>query len=530
MIKKYADKFQKDYSLKIMLFLAVEPKEILNLKDTLESISKEFRQVAFIVVENVFSLKNYNDFISLQARSAIAKRHNHEGESERNQKQARKLVERYIENLDNGSLSIYFQGEVKNNISTKIMSDELKIISKRIFSYSADLIELNQNVWKGQTPTKNIPQNVIKSKQRDELNSNLTGKYKPLINLIKERNDYVLDEDFNIKQEYSEHFVAKIFNKIDEIIKKKKRDGDINLSKSLKVLTKEPYGFYSNPIFLFLLTLGLKKYDGKLYEIGTGRKIEGMLFADKIVDIFKYFGGNSKNEVRVRFGTEIEDKFFKILQELFDLEDGIGIKQGLFEVKEWIKKRKYPLWVIKYSINNEYIKNIIDRLSVFVNAHDEDIKLGDIKEFVTIVSKNSLEMDLKLALDKDKFETYFDNFLNSFNLNLVSKKDEIYEYIKSNIRANEDSDIAGWNEDRVKTLIYEWHTKISQPPAKSKPSPVESVLEENEIIAPIQLQPTISEIEQFKNKIKYRNLTMIVLENVDHDIELYRVLKKYIED
>jgi len=43
-------------------------------------------------------------------------------------------------------------------------------------------------------------------------------------------------------------------------------------------------------------------------------------------------------------------------------------------------------------------------------------------------------------------------------------------------------------------------------------------------------KPTINEIEQFKNKIKYRNLTMIVLENVDSDIELYRVLKKYIED
>jgi len=140
------------------------------------------------------------------------------------------------------------------------------------------------------------------------------------------------------------------------------------------------------------------------------------------------------------------------------LEDGIGIKQGLFEVKDWIKKRKYPLWVVKYSIDNEYIKDVIDRLTIFVNTHDKDIKLEHKKEFVSIISNNSLEMDLKLVLDEDKFEEYFEKFLDSFGLDIVDKKDEVYDYIKRNIRANQDSDIAGWSEDKVKTLVYEWHT------------------------------------------------------------------------
>jgi len=89
-------------------------------------------------------------------------------------------------------------------------------------------------------------------------------------------------------------------------------------------------------------------------------------------------------------------------------------------------------------------------LTFFVNAHDEDIKLEDKKSFVNTIINNSLEMDLKLALDKDKFEKYFDKFLDSFGLDLVSKKEEIYEYIKSNIRANQDSDIAGWNQSKPK--------------------------------------------------------------------------------
>ena len=528
-IRRFADKFQKDYTLKVILFLAIEPKEILSLKDTLLPISKEFNDIAFIVVENVFSLKSYNDYIAYIARSAVAKRHNHESESERNQKQAAKLLQNFIDSLRESRVYIYFNGEKNEDISMRAISDELKNISKRIFNASADVSSVNgYKLWQGQNPTKTIPQNVLKSNYRDELNTNITGQYKPLIGLIKERNDYVIDENFNIKSEYSEHFIAKIFNKIDEIIKKKKRDGDINLSKSLKVLTKEPYGFYSNPIFLFLLTIALKKYDGKLYEIGSGKRIEGMLLADKIVDIFKYFAGNSRSEVRVRFGTEIDEKFFKILQELFDLEDGIGIKQGLFKVKDWIKERKYPLWVVKYGIENENIKNIIDKLTIFVNAHDEDIKLDDRKEFVAIIEKNSLMMDLKLALDKDKFELYFEKFLKSFNnLDLLSKKEEIYEYIKSNIRANQDSDIPGWNEDKVKTLVYEWHTKLSQPP---QPHPEDENESGGVVEEPKPVTITSNEIEQFKNKIRYLNLTMIVLENIEHDMELYRVLKKYIED
>ena len=531
-IKKYADKFQKDYSLKIMLFFAIEPSEILNLKDTLKEISKEFDSVIFMIVENEFSLKNYNNFISYQARSIIAKRHNHEGESERNQKQAQKLVENYIESLRNGSLYIYFQGEVKNTISMRIVSDELKSISKRIYNSSADLINLNKNVWKHQkTPTKTIPQNILKSQIRDELSVNITGQYKPLINLIKDNSDYIIDENFNIKSEYSEHFAVKIFSKVDEIIKKKKRDGDINLSKSLKILTKEPFGFYSNAVFFFLLTLALKKYNGKFYEIGTGKKIEGLLFADMIVKIFKYFGGDSKSEVRVRFGTEIDEKFFKILQELFGLEDGIGIKQGLFEVKDWIKERKYPLWVAKYSVENERLKDVIDRLGIFVNSHDDDIKIDDKKEFVSLVENNSLIIDLKIVLDKDRFEGYFEKFLESFELNIIDKKDEIYDYIKRNIRANQDSDIAGWSEYRVKTLVYEWHTKANKPTIqKDSESNIQPVSQSNSVMVVEEPKPKDSEIERFKNLIRNKDLINIVLENIDKDIELYRVLRKYIKD
>jgi len=278
--------------------------------------------------------------------------------------------------------------------------------------------------------------------------------------------------------------------------------------------------------------LGLKKYDGKFYEIGTGRKIEGMLFADKIVDIFKYFGGNSRNEVRVRFATEIDEGFFNILKKLFSLEDGVGIKQGLFDVKKWIKNRKYPLWIVKYSVDNETIKDSIDRLNLFVNTHDEDIQSDDKKEFVTIINKNALEMDLKILFDKDKFENYFDKFLDSFGLDLPSKKDEIYAYIKSNIRANKDSDIAGWNEDKVKTLVYEWHTEeLRKENSKHQIKNREEISQDDiNTQIPIKEMITSDKIEKFKKQIIYAPIIKIILENVDDDYELYNVLNKYIED
>ena len=177
--------------------------------------------------------------------------------------------------------------------------------------------------------------------------------------------------------------------------------------------------------------------------------------------------------------------------------------------------------------------SVIDKLTKLINAHDDDIKLDDIKEIVNIINTNSLVMDLKLLLVKNNFEMYFDKFIKSLNLNISQNEySEIYEYIKSNIRANTDSDIAGWNEDKVGMLILQWHN-IKQKPINLTPNPDPDVDDPEILVTPPTVSfpvPTIDEIKQFKNKIKYLNLSPIIIEHVDNDIELYNVLKKYIEN
>jgi len=176
---------------------------------------------------------------------------------------------------------------------------------------------------------------------------------------------------------------------------------------------------------------------------------------------------------------------------------------------------------------------VLDKLTVLVNAHGDDIKLNDIKEIVNLIDSNSLLIDLKLLLKKDNFAVYFNKFLKSLKLNIqVNEYIEIYEYIKTKIRANTDSDIAGWNQDRVGMLVLEWHRdklqEQSEVPLTNSPYANNKFIEE--MPATIVENPTTDEIKKFKNTIKYLNLSLIVMEHVDDDMELYRVLKKYIEN
>ena len=534
-IKRYSDKFKFDYALNIMVFFAIEENEILQIKNTLNQLAQDYENIIFLVIEESFSSKRYEDFINYSARSIVASKHNHEDETQRSKIQSEKLVEQYISTLKQSAVSMYYKNDIKNGISISNISNELNSISKKIFNCGTDnSIVNNINLWNKQNPSKSIPEKIITSLNRDELNSNLSGSNKPLIDLIKDNsNDYVLDENFNIKNENSTHFLVSIINEINHVMSKKKKTGEINLTKSLKFLTKPPYGLYSNPISFAILSFALKKFEGKFYEVGNGRKIEGFLLRDNIVEIFKYFEEKTKTDIRVKFGTEAEDAFVDILKELFSLEDGLGIIQYTFKIKEWLNQANYPLWTIKYETSNQYIINVIDKLTTLINAHDDDIKLDDIKEIVNTINNNSLLIDLKLLLVKNRFEIYFDKFIKSLNLNIQqSEYSEIYEYIKSNIRANTDSDIAGWSEDRVGMLILQWHN-IKQKPSVS--TPTVPLGDEDTGIQDTQPSevfpiPTIDEIKQFKNRIKYRNLSLIIIEHVDNDIALYHVLKKYIED
>ncbi len=208
----------------------------------------------------------YLKYIDYKARESVAKRHNHESESERNRQQADKLIEQYINSdLKSGSVVIYFGDDIRNGISMSNFANEINSIAKKIFYYGADNGLVNgYKLWDKQNPTKTIPDNIIKSYNRDELNLNLTGQHGPLLNLLKDSNQhYLLDENFQVRDQNANHFLIKMIQEVDSIIDKKKKSGDIHLGKALKILTKPPYGLYSNPISFTILSLALKRFDGK---------------------------------------------------------------------------------------------------------------------------------------------------------------------------------------------------------------------------------------------------------------------------
>ena len=162
-IEKYSStKFSHDYALHLMFFFANEENELLTLKNTLKEIAPKIENKIFVVVENSFTNDRYLKYIDYKARESVAKRHNHESESERNRQQADKLIEQYINSdLKSGSVVIYFGDDIRNGISMSNFANEINSIAKKIFYYGADNGLVNgYKLWDKQNPTKTIPDNM----------------------------------------------------------------------------------------------------------------------------------------------------------------------------------------------------------------------------------------------------------------------------------------------------------------------------------------------------------------------------------
>jgi arsenate reductase-like glutaredoxin family protein len=530
-INNAINRFTQNHTLKLMVFFSKEEAGTLSIKQFLKDFNDAKSEVIFIVIESEFGEERFNKFIDLKARESVSKKHNHEAEAQRNEKQSEKLIEKFLYQLDHSEVTI-FHGESRRNSSLNNLSKEINILSRGIFKSGVDNTKVEGSIlWKKINPTKNIPDLVFKSKDRDELIANLVGQNKPLHVIIKdEKDDYVLDNNLNIKNEFSNNFFVKFIQIFDNELQKKK-SSDIHLGKLFEKYREPPYGIYSNALNITFVSILLKKYDGKLYEIGSGRKLEGALFRDKIVDIFKYLENkSSKVELRVRFGTEEEDRLIDLFRDIFSLEDGLGLNQSTFKIRDWISDVGYPLWITKYSpLRNEQIDEIVEKLTFFVNAHDDEITHKETKYLLNLLEKNSIIFEVKKIFKKELFESYFEKFLNSMPFEVEKNSFQaLYNYIKSNIRANRDSDIAGWNEDRVKSLIMEWYLKDRESSKNidevAKPLEIEKEKISQSVV---NLSNNQSEIEKLKSWIKNVDIREVIVNNIDGDKELFNALKRY---
>ena len=127
----------------------------------------------------------------------------------------------------------------------------------------------------------------------------------------------------------------------------KEGDGVFNLGDVLKFLSKPPYGLYKSKINIAALSFLMRNYVDQLFGSRIRNTVTKERMRDKVIEIFEYWENNRNREkLNVRCGSEDEKKLIRLLSDIFDLEDITSLNEVKWKIKEWVKERDTPLWLL----------------------------------------------------------------------------------------------------------------------------------------------------------------------------------------
>ena len=454
---KLKSKLEKDKtkpgSLKILLFLSKNSEDLEKIKTDIKEISKtELLKDKIILIPNI-PFDNLDKYIDYAASAKVSERHSYEEDAKRNKEYARKYVTKWIKDIKSYYVTYYLNRNEKTIPFSKFADETNNKLSKEIFSKGLENIsELNKTytLWK-KSHAKKAAENYVASTTFDELTSNNTGQHAKSIEILKDENgEYIVNSNLELIDTTPDNHPIKIFKDfVDEKFKKCQKEGTFNLGIELRPLTEAPYGLYPNIINMASLSFVLREYIDKLYDF-NGQPIDKIKMKEKIIKLFEYWDkGKNQQDLEIRFGSEYEKKLVELFDNLFDLElesNNQSIKNIKWKIREWLKTKKTPLWMFKYSNNmNEKLKNAINSLIKFLAPEEQNIPDSLIK--TCYEDLESVKIDLKNILKTDT-NTLYKNFINDDTINIQ----EFKQYLKEQLP----EEIYDWNETNVKNILIKY--------------------------------------------------------------------------
>ena len=151
----------------------------------------------------------------------------------------------------------------------------------------------------------------ISAQDRDDLEERTkNAPYKDLRAILTDnRGNYIVDKKLNFLSniDINHHPTYKICKDIEKTIKKHEGKS-FNLGDELRFLQEPPYGIYPNMANCAVLAFAMRPFVDKLYEEGTGRKIDKFI-KRKLGILFKYWEDwKNREKLNLRLGTEEERK------------------------------------------------------------------------------------------------------------------------------------------------------------------------------------------------------------------------------
>jgi len=499
-IRNITNDFKKNYTINIVLFLPTYENEIKKLENELENLKSdnyfktiiEEKNIIFIISKNFLGEKEFNNLLLYEANMVVAEKHNYKERKELDLKYKNIIIDNWISNITNDETILIFKS-IRQNVSFLFISDYIsRNIISTIFKYGPDKIQgINRNLWNYQIPSKTI-EIFLFNNLRNQLEEKLSsGVNKPLLNLLKDNKDFIVDNNLKIKENIDpENLILKITQELNREIKKKEGQ-EFNLAELTKFLQYPPFGLYPNNICGAILGFAFRDWIDKLYEIRTGVKITKEVLRDKIALIFKAWESNKTEEkLNVRLGCEEEQKLIELLNELFNLNCfNDGLNSIIWKIGDKLKQKGLPLWSIKYLNNDKDFKTAIDSICYLLIAVDKEIDQEKIQQIYNLL--NNYKLELKNYLNDTNLRKGFFNFLN--NIENIQVNDNEIDNVLQFLNQNMQEEIRLWEENKVESKVKDWQL------VKNKSKVEQDFIKLMQEIFNIEGSNTLNEL---KNKIR----------------------------
>lgn len=538
------------HTIDFAVFITLIEEDRYRIEKIINNLKKEpeLKHITFIIIKTPFGERNYKDFIDYLARANVYRNHSFHEESAENENYAKTIVEKWITQIK------YFQVFLNSSIDSETRDKNSfgkyvnENIAPKIFNQGVDILNIRTGtVWRKQNAKKAI-EFVLTSKSRTEIETKPNAQYSYIKDVFKNRySEYVISEQLEIKFEKDEnHPVVKLSKTIEQAIEKVKTRATFNLATELEFLTKPPYGLYTNIPNMAILAFAMRPYVNQLYTASYGTIVDVVAMRDKLGELFEAWqNGKKKDKLNFRFGTQEEKDLIENLSEIFGIDTQPGIQQLRWKVKEKIKSIGFPLWSVKFTIDNndQYgLKPLIDEISNLIfSLNDTEIDLELTNKILIEVKKKRI--DLITVFNSANFEKGFLAFVSNIE-EVKIEQSELGEVIKY-IRKNQPEEL-NWKEGEVREKVKDWRLKQVQE-AEQKRKEGEEQKRKEEILKQKQEEerkrkeeeeknkkPKLEVVKRAKNKVNSYNgnteaFKSKLVKIIDEHPDLAEILEKYFD-
>ena len=508
------------YEVYLALMMARTSEELTALKDIAAKAMTEerFKNVAFLVFDNILDAFEFDRFIEYQANAKSSNKHGYAEQTKSNTDNAKAIISDWMRDVSAGTCTLYLQGG-STPLSARTLPQVINsIISPRVFSSGPESLEIIKlkapaTCWVKQFSNKTAD-TVLSFNTKDEIVTRCIGPAKHIPLLLQDS----VDDNLNFKSDIDPtHPLYLVFKFVKSKIDHSDKQLIFNFADKFKDLTMPPFGLFKSHAGYGMLAFALRPYVDKVFDT-NGKPINAQRMQELIDDTFKIWDSGSGNihKVDVKFETKEEGSIAKGLISMFqlgklkDYKDVTSLTDARWALRNcFCPQVGYPLWAIKYCDN-------IQKL----NCKDKIIKLTDniITIYTEVGAKNPAlmvetdELITEVRFEytpllnyevENNFEIGFRNFLLADSF--VNLKEDDYDTAVSYIRKHMEGGVGLWTETAVIEQLKNW--KLSLIPAEPQPGPESG--ENNVPETPGATGPTSSSEKREKAKAKIQSLSTI---------------------